>query len=76
MKFAVYLDDTPGSLARLLTHIAALKANVIHIDHHRSEKDLPILVTRVELELETRGRNHLNDIAETLRKEGYRIELR
>ena len=74
MKFAVNLDDIPGSLARLLTLIAGLEANVLHIHHHRSEKDLPTYMSRVELELETRGRDHLNHIAEALRKAGYWIE--
>ena len=75
MKFAVYLDDVPGSLARLLTLVADLKANVLHIDHHRSEKNLPISMSRVELELETRGFEHLNEIAMILRDAGYHLEL-
>jgi len=75
MKFAVYLDDVPGSLARLLTLVADLKANVLHIDHHRSEKNLPISMSRAELELETRGFEHLNKIAMVLRDAGYHLEL-
>ncbi|MBW1859235.1 MAG: pyridoxal-phosphate dependent enzyme, partial [Deltaproteobacteria bacterium] len=59
MKFAVNLEDTPGSLAELLTLIAKLQANVLKIDHRRNEEDLPIYVSRVELELETRGWEHL-----------------
>jgi threonine dehydratase len=74
MKFAVNLDDIPGSLAQLLTSVAQLEANVLHIYHHRSEKDLPTYMSRVELELETRGWEHLNQIAEALRKAGYWIE--
>jgi threonine dehydratase len=75
MKFAVHLADTPGSLARLLTLIAQLQANVLQIDHHRNEEDLPIYVSRVELELETRGWEHLNEVAQALRKAGYPVEL-
>jgi len=76
MKLAVNLDDVPGSLAQLLTLIAGLQANVLHIYHHRSEKDLPTHVSRVELELETRGLEHLNQVAEGLRKAGYWIECK
>ena len=76
MKFAVNLEDTPGSLAELLTLIAKLEANVLKIDHRRNEEDLPIYVSRVELELETRGWEHLNEVAEGLRKSGYVIELK
>jgi threonine dehydratase len=74
MKFAVNLDDVPGSLAQLLTLISGLQANVLHIYHHRSEKDLPTHMSRVELELETRGLEHLNQVAEALRKAGYWVE--
>jgi threonine dehydratase len=76
MKFAVNLEDTPGSLAELLTLIARLQANVLKIDHRRNEEDLPIYVSRVELELETRGWEHLNEVSEGLRKSGYVIELK
>ena len=74
MKFAVNLDDIPGSLAQLLTLIAQLEANVLHIYHRRSAINLPTYMSRVELELETRGWEHLDQIAGTLRKAGYWIE--
>jgi threonine dehydratase len=76
MKFAVNLDDVPGSLARLLALIAEHQANVLHIYHHRSEKDLSIYTSRVELELETRGWEHLGEVAEALKKAGYGIEVK
>jgi threonine dehydratase len=75
MKFGVILDDVPGSLAKLLTMIARLQANVLHIYHHRGEERLPIYTSRVELEIETRGWEHLNEIAEKLRKTGYSIDI-
>jgi threonine dehydratase len=75
MKLAVNLEDIPGSLARLLSLIAKLKANVLQIDHRRNEEDLPIYVSRVALELETRGWDHLKEVAEGLRQAGYAIEL-
>jgi len=75
MKFAVNLDDVPGSLARILALIAKQQANVLHIYHHRSEKDLSIYTTRVELEVETRGWDHLKEVAEALKKAGYGIEV-
>jgi threonine dehydratase len=71
MQLAVNLDDTPGSLAKLLSLIAQLQANVLQIDHHRNEENLPIYVSRVELELETRGWEHVDEVAEALRKAGY-----
>lgn len=76
MRFRVRLDDTPGSLAKLLTLISALKANVLHIVHERNAKDLPIYVTRVDMELETRGPTHFDEITRELNTAGYELVLR
>jgi threonine dehydratase len=75
VRLAVLLDDRPGSLAGFLGHVAGLQANVLHIYHDRSLRDLPIDVSRVELELETRGPDHVTEVVETLKKAGYRIQL-
>ena len=76
MRIRVRLDDTPGSLARLLVLISDLKANVLHIFHDRNVKNLPIYITRVDLELETRGSKHVDDIVRMLNASGYALELR
>jgi threonine dehydratase len=76
MRIRVRLDDSPGSLAKLLALISDLKANVLHIFHDRNVKNLPIYITRVDLELETRGSEHVDDIVQGLHAAGYAVELR
>jgi threonine dehydratase len=71
MRFRVWLSDKPGSLSRLLERIAALEANVLHIYHDRNIADLPITVSCVELELETRSQAHIDLIYDDLKKAGY-----
>jgi len=73
MRFAVALDDSPGALARILNLIAEQKANVLHIDHTRSGKYMPINITLVDLELETRGYEHIRNILDELNTAGYQI---
>jgi threonine dehydratase len=73
MRFAVFLDDVPGALARILSVIAKQNANVLHIDHTRSGRFMPINISRVDLELETRSREHILDITEHLKSSGYEI---
>lgn len=73
MRLGVMLDDRPGSLARLLGRIAALNANVLHIQHERNHKKMPLFTTRVNLDLETRGASHIKEISKSLRDGGYRI---
>ena len=73
MRFSVYLDDIPGALARVLSLIAGLQANVLTIRHTRTGRDLPIYLTKVELELETRGPSHIEEVTAELQRAGYRI---
>jgi threonine dehydratase len=74
MRVGVELPDVPGALARLLNLIADRKANVLHIYHNRSRRDLPINLTVVELELETRGEAHVADIEQALRDADYVLD--
>lgn len=76
MRLSVTLEDRPGSLAGLLDLVARTRANIIHIYHARNERDLPIFQMRVELELETRGIDHIAKIANALKDAGYNIELK
>ncbi len=73
MRFSVSLEDVPGSLAGLLNLVSGHQANVVHIHHARNERGLPINLTRVDLELETRGQSHAAAIADALKDAGYRI---
>jgi threonine dehydratase len=75
MRFRVPLDDRPGSLVRLLAVIAELEANVLHIYHDRNVRDLPIYITGVDLELETRSPAHVDDIVNRLNQSGYELKL-
>jgi threonine dehydratase len=74
MRFSVCLHDIPGSLAKLLTLVGDLQANVMHIDHDRIGRDLPIQYSRVDLELETRGPDHIEKVAQALREAGYHVQ--
>jgi threonine dehydratase len=74
VRFAVCLEDIPGTLAHFLAIIARLKANVLHLYHHRSGKGLPVYLSRVEVELETRGPAHVEEILRELHQAGYAIQ--
>jgi threonine dehydratase len=73
MRVQVQLDDTPGSLARLLTLVARKKANVLHIFHDRNVMNVPLYVTSVSLELETRGAHHMAEVFDEIQKAGYPV---
>ncbi len=55
MHFSVMLDDQPGAFARLLSVIAKERGNILHIHHAQGDSDIPVLMAKVTIELETRG---------------------
>ncbi len=75
IRIAVTLRDVPGSLANISRIIGDGGANILHIHHDRISKDIPIGCTKVVLELETTGSDHIQEILGKLKEEDYAVEL-
>jgi threonine dehydratase len=73
LSFRLRIPDAPGELARLLGELAASGANVLDVEHVRTEPRLHLDEVEVALQLETRGPDHCDDVLEHLRAAGYRI---
>ena len=69
------VPDRPGSLARLLAVVGETGANLIHVEHMREGIDLHVRETAVQLTLETRGRDHADEVVERLREAGYVLDV-
>ncbi len=65
------IADRPGSLARLLGELAAADANVVEVEHARIDPRLSVDEVEVEVQVETRGREHLSEVLGRLRACGY-----
>jgi threonine dehydratase len=74
IRIEVDLPDVPGSLWKLMGIIAREKANILHIFHDRLNLENPLQVSRVKLDLETRGRDHAQEIMDKLREGGYSVK--
>jgi threonine dehydratase len=74
LRIEVDLLDVPGSLWKLMGIIAQEKANILHIFHDRLSLENPIQVSRVKLNLETRGHDHAKEVVAKLREAGYNIK--
>jgi len=74
LRIEVDLLDVPGSLWKLMGIIAQEKANILHIFHDRLNPENPIQVSRVKLNLETRGHDHAKEVVAKLREAGYDIK--
>ena len=69
----VRLTDQPGSLAKLLACVAELGTNIIQTSHTRMNPALAISEVDVELELETRGFEHRDQILAQIVANGFEI---
>ena len=73
IRIEVDLLDAPGSLWKLMGIIAREKANILHIFHDRLNLENPIQVSRVKLNLETRGHDHARELVTKLQEAGYDV---
>jgi len=74
LRFSVLLNDCPGALAGLLSVIAAQGGNIVHIDHTQGEGEVPVMMARVEIEVETRGRDHAAALLDAVTAAGYHVD--
>jgi len=74
VRLEVNVLDVPGALHRLLGIIAREKANILHIFHDRLDLQNPIEISRVVLNLETRGHDHVRELVEKMRNAGYPVK--
>jgi threonine dehydratase len=72
VRLDLQIEDVPGRLAELLTLMAELRANVLQVSHNRTfMESSPLGATNVELTLETRGPEHIDQLRAALKERGY-----
>ena len=69
------VPDRPGSLARLLSLVGEAGGNLVDVEHVREGLDLHVRETAVQLVLETRGREHADDVLARVRDAGYEARV-
>jgi threonine dehydratase len=75
LRLKTVLKDRPGELERLVEVISAHRANIYAIEHDRTSRDLAMNDAEVELDLETRGPEHVEELLAALRAEGYEVDV-
>jgi threonine dehydratase len=66
--------DRPGTLAKLLNHVAETRANVIEVYHRRAMWLAPLGKTGIEMLLEVRDKQHGREVINHLTEVGYHAE--
>jgi threonine dehydratase len=69
--FEVTVEDIPGRLQSIAGIIAESKGNILNVVHDRLSPDLPVVMTRVIFTVETKGKEHLNEILSALEQRGF-----
>jgi len=74
VRVRVELPDHPGGLQKLAGLIAALRANIVQATHDRTYFGVALGDTLIDLTIETRGPEHVEQILERLTEAGYSFE--
>ncbi len=75
LQFRVRVPDRPGNLAHLLADCAAVDANVLEVEHIRTGTAITVDEVEIGLQLETRGREHCEEVLRALRGKGYKLKF-
>ncbi len=73
MKLIVTLIDKPGSLMKLTQLLASVSANIVQIGYDRTSAKLAFGDANVSIGLETKGKEHQEQIRSLLTQHGYRF---
>ncbi len=71
VRLRITISDRPGGLARLLDLVASHGANVLHIQQQRVFTEASFWQVDAELILETRNRDHVEELKQGLKKSDY-----
>lgn len=68
------IRDVPGALADVATLLGKLGANIDEVRHQRAFTSLSVERAEIEVVVQTRGVEHIAQILEAMRAQGYRAE--
>ena len=71
--FSVQLPDKPGQLLAIAQILADLKANVIKLDHNQAKVTDSFEKVVLEVTVETNGNEHIKQITEKLKENGFKV---
>ena len=75
LRIRTVVKDRPGALQELVDLLADTRTNVYAVEHDRASKDIAVNAAEVELDLETRGHEHVAELLDALEAAGYEAEV-
>jgi threonine dehydratase len=73
LSLRLRVPDRPGSLAAVLAELAAVGANVLEVEHERTDTQLHIGEVEIFVVLETRGPDHATEVVSALERAGFAV---
>ena len=74
VRLRIQLPDIPGQLAAVTGCVAKYRANVLEVYHNRSFMNAPLGKTFLDITLETRGKEHIQEIVAALAADGFSVQ--
>lgn len=71
IRLRVTLPDHPGSLEKLARAIASQHGNIVHVVHDRAYFGVSLGHAKIDVTVETRGRQHAEQLTRGLREAGF-----
>jgi threonine dehydratase len=75
LQFKVRVPDRPGSLSALLAMLADADANVLEVEHVRTNATLGLDEVEIAVQVETKGADHQRQVLDALRARGYPLTV-
>ena len=74
--FDTIIPDQPGQLVKLLSIISETGANILSVNHERSQHGIEIGNTVISCELETANEKHVESLMHKLKANGYHVNIK
>ena len=72
IRLRIHLLDKPGALAELTRLIASYRANIVDTLYNRAYYGVNLGDTTIDITMETRGREQVEELLAALTAEGYK----
>lgn len=75
LRIRTVLPDRPGALESFVDIVSAQDANIYAVKHDRTSRDVSMDAAEIEVDIETRGTEHVLSLIDALEAGGYEIDV-
>ena len=75
LRLKTVLPDRPGALDSFVSIVSEQDGNIYAINHDRTSRDVSMDDAEIEVDIETRGPDHIEQLVDALESGGYDVEI-